>query len=139
VIRKLFFVTAICLWASAANGQPWYRDWKVWTVIGISLGSSIAATHNAHDCRLVNGIAPCDGGYGEFRAREILRFGGSAGIVGVGLWGRHQGFKEWAIPALGFAGYNASVAFRQSRIGCPAEEHFLYGTKFTCVANQPSW
>jgi hypothetical protein len=116
------------------QAQPWFKDWKSWAVIGASIGSSLAATHNAHDCRTKFGPAPCDGGYGEFKAREIARGVTSIGMTSISLWGRHQHFKEWSLPALGFAGYNASVAYRQTQKGCPAGEEYVYGTKFSCTA-----
>lgn len=102
--------------ALPCKARPWYRDWKAWAVIGASVGSSIAATSQAHHCRVHYGPAPCDGGYGEFKAREITRGITSLGMVSFSLWGRHQGFHEWAAPALGFAGYNTYVALQQSRV-----------------------
>jgi hypothetical protein len=127
--------------APACPARPWYKDWRVWVVTGVSLGASLAMTHTSHECRITFGPAPCDGGYGGYKAREIVRGVGSLGLVGIGLWGRHIGVKEWAVPALGFATYNGIAAYRQTIVGCPAGEHFLYGTKFTCVDNyvESSW
>jgi hypothetical protein len=115
--------------------KAWYKDIRVWTVIGISLGASAAATYEAHECRLRNGIAPCDGGYGEFKAREIVRAVSTVGEDAIALGMRHQDIaaKYWLPVALGFPAYNTYVAVHESLKGCPAGEEFLYGTKFTCV------
>jgi hypothetical protein len=130
----IVFLLLLCpTMLSAQPNKPWYKDKKVWFVIAHSVGSSIAATHEAHQCRLRFGPAPCDGGYGEFRAREWVRFGSSIGLTALSLWGRHQDIKVWAAPSTAFSSYNTSVAVRQARIGCPAGQHFLEGTKFTCV------
>lgn len=116
--------------------KVWYKDWKVWAVIATSKIASGLATKEAHDCRVRNGPGPCEGGYGPFKAREFVRLGASFGFDIIGIWGRHMGIKEWALFPVGFAAYNTSVAIRQSRISCPAGEHFLYGTKSTCVENE---
>jgi hypothetical protein len=135
LITLLLLVALVTLVALPVGAKPWYKDWKVWAVVGVSLGSSLALTHEAHECREQFSPAPCAGGYGEFKAREISRGVTSLGLVGIGLWGRHIGIKEWATPALGFATYNGIAAYRQTIVGCPSGEHFLYGTKFTCVDN----
>lgn len=98
-------------------------------------------THEAHTCRVQFGPAPCAGGYGEFGAREGLRFGTSALMSGLSWYGYKQGYKDWFLPAVGFATYNGISAYRQTLVGCPSGEHFLYGTKFTCVDNysENSW
>jgi hypothetical protein len=49
-------------------------DKKFLIVTAISVASSVAATYTINRCRQDHGIGPCtDGGYGPFRAREILR------------------------------------------------------------------
>jgi hypothetical protein len=104
------------------------------------MASSIAATYQAHKCRQRPnaGIAFCDGGYGEFAAREGVRNVGQAGLVAISLWGRHEGYPEWFAPSAGYAGYNISVAWRQSQIGCPAGEEPVYGSKYNCQPKD-SW
>jgi hypothetical protein len=125
--------------APAAKSKVWYKDWVTWAVIGFSLGASAAATHFSHECRVKYGVAPCDGGYGEYKAREIVRGVGTLGEDAVALGMRHAGFKfkEWAPVAFGLPAYNTSVAYRQTLKGCPAGEHYLAGTKYTCTSS--SW
>jgi hypothetical protein len=139
VIAALVIAIQISTGCGAAHRGAWYRDPKALAVGVAVMGSSAAFSLEAHECRKQFGISPCYGGYGEIRARDWLRAGTSAGMFGLSLWGRHQGFKEWALPALGFATYNGIDAYRQTIVGCPTGQHFLYGTKFTCVKNYDSW
>jgi hypothetical protein len=125
--------------AAAQEHKPWYKDWQAWLVAGASIASSVAMTHEAHACRERFGPAPCSGGYGEFKAREIVRGVTSIGMTAISLWGRHQGFKEWPVPALGFAAYNGIAAYRQTLVGCPPGEVFVYGTKFSCTESYGGW
>jgi hypothetical protein len=129
--------------APVKTHKAWYKDWKVILGLGISIGASGAATYEAHECRLRVGVAPCDGGYGEFKAREIVRFAGTVGEDAIALGMRHQGFafKYWAPVMFGFPAYNTSVAIRQPLISCPTGEKFLYGTKYTCIpdSTKPTW
>lgn len=138
-MRKIIGCFIVLFLAPTSPAKPWYKDWRALTVVGISLGSSVAATHEAHACRQRFGPAPCEGGYGEFAAREGLRFGMSAGMSALSLWGRHEGFKEWPVWAAGFGAYSTYVAVHQTTIGCPVGEHFLYGTKKTCVMDAEYW
>lgn len=141
LFRKLIasgLLLGLLIWPVSIEAKPWYKDVKVWVILGIGIGASAAATHWSHECRVKFGPAPCDGGYGEYRAREGARMVGTLGMDALALWGRHEGFKEWPIMALGYPAYNTYVAAHQSRIGCPTGEHFLYGTKDTCVDNY-SW
>lgn len=133
--RLLALLLAITIIAPAVSAEPWYKDKKVWGMIGGSIGSSLMATYEAHKCREKFGPAPCQGGYGEFKVREIARLTTSVGMDAISIWGRHQGFKEWPIWGVGFASYNTYVAVHESQIGCPAGQEFVYGTKFSC---QPS-
>jgi hypothetical protein len=121
--------------------KAWYKDAAVWVLLGITVATSLAATHEINNCRAQNGVAPCDGGYGEYKAREIVRMAGTVGEDAIALGMRHAGFgfKSWAPVMFGFPAYNTSVAVRQSQIACPSGEHFLYGTKFTCVDNYDEW
>jgi DNA-binding CsgD family transcriptional regulator len=130
--RILALSIALCLVSSSVDAKPWYKDWKVWLVVGVSLGSSAAATHWSHECREKFGPAPCQGGYGAFAGREGVRFGTSAVMSGLAIWGYREGYPEWWVPAVGFGGYNTYVAIGQTRVGCPAGQEFVYGTKFTC-------
>lgn len=131
-LRTVLVLIMVLATAQISEAKPWYKSWKAWTVMGVSLGSSAAATHYSHTCRQQFGPAPCQGGYGPFKAREGLRFGLSAGLTAISLELRHQDDKVWPLIPIGFAAYNTSVAFRQSKIGCPAGQEFVYGTKFTC-------
>lgn len=116
-MKKVGLVLVLVMFClPVSDARPWYRDWKVWTVVGMSIGASAAATHNAHECRLRTDVAFCSGGYGPFAAREGLRFGLAAGLATHAVWGRHQGFKEWPVFALGFAGFNTVVAVKQARV-----------------------
>lgn len=132
---KVLAAIALLLLASPIEAKPWYKDWKAWAVVTASLGSSAAATHWSHGCREKFGPAPCQGGYGAFAAREGVRFGTAAILTGHALWGRREGYRDWPVFALGFAAYNTSVAYRQTLVGCPAGQEFVYGTKFTCHAS----
>jgi hypothetical protein len=133
-MRTLLSAALLLVTIPEAQAKPWFKEWRVWTAVGISIGSSIAATHAAHECRLRFGPAPCDGGYGPFKAREGMRFVTAAGLSAVGVAGARMGFKETMAPSLAFAGYNLRVAVRQGSVGCPAGQEFVYGTKFTCHA-----
>lgn len=133
--RLLALMLAAAIMTPVVSAKPWYKDAKVWTVIGLSVGSSITATYEIHKCREKFGPAPCNGGYGEFKAREIARGATSVGLTAISLWGRHEGFKEWSIFSVGFSTYNTITAIRQARVGCPIGQEFVYGTRSTC---QPS-
>jgi hypothetical protein len=51
-------------------------DKKFLLQTALNVGISIAATRSLAACRRDHGIGPCtDGGYGEFKAREVLRQG----------------------------------------------------------------
>lgn len=137
---------ALCLAPGASAGpRTWkevLKDPRVWVVAGVSMASSIAATIEINHCRKRPnaGIAFCDGGYGEYKAREWVRNVGQAGMVAFSMYGRKQGYPEWFVPALAFAGYNISVAVRQSELGCKAGFEPVYGTKYNCQpSNYDEW
>ncbi len=138
-MRFLLLLVSFLLLAGTLSAEPpskpWYKDWKVWAVIGTSIASSAVATKEAHDCRMRPnaGISFCQGGYGEFKARESVRMGTSLLLDGIGIWGRHEGYKEWPSFALGFTGYNTYVAAQQAGIGCKAGTWPVWGTKYNCV------
>ena len=49
-------------------------DKKLIILTAVSIGVSIATSSTINRCRHDHGIGPCsDGGYGEFKAREVLR------------------------------------------------------------------
>jgi hypothetical protein len=112
VLVTLFIIVIV---PSLSSAKPWYRDWKSWAVLGAAAGSSISRAHNAHACRVRVGEAgPCDGEYTSSRATQGVQIGASVGMFALSLWGRHQGFKEWAAPSLGFSTYNGVIAYRQT-------------------------
>lgn len=127
--RYVAILVIAFLFPQIITAKPWYKDWKAWLVIGASIGSSAAVTHFGHECRRQFGPAPCAGGYGPFAARESVRMGVNVGLTGVGLGLRHDGDKAWPVIPLGAIAYNTVVAFRESRVGCPAGQEFVYGTK----------
>ena len=112
--------------------KPWYKDWKPIALLVADLGSSAAFSLEAHECRKRWGIAFCEGGYGEIRARDVVQAVGAFGTWGVGMWGRHQGIRGWWLPGAGLGTYYGIGAYRQTIVGCPADEVPVYGTKFTC-------
>ncbi len=83
MIRKLLAgIVAILIIASPANAQAvpavkhrtFDKKFLVWTAL--SVGASIAVTATLTRCRHDHGIGPCtDGGYGEYKTREVLRQG----------------------------------------------------------------
>ena len=131
---RLKVFACLLLFTSIAQASPWYRDKKVWAVIGSSIASSAVATKEAHDCRLRKdaGISFCNGGYGPFAAREVVRMAGALGTDALGLWGRHMGIKEWSALPLGYSGFNVYVAAQQAGIGCKAGTWPVWGTKYDC-------
>lgn len=135
-MRKLILAILLTLGLTAPmQAKPWYKDWKVLTVIGVSLAADAVATHEIHECRLREGVAFCDGGYGEFAAREVVRAVSTAGEDAIALGMRHDGqaFKYWAPVALGLPAYNTYVAYDETLKGCPTGYWPLWGTKFTCT------
>jgi hypothetical protein len=107
--------------AQAEPRKPWYRDWKSLLVVGAAVGSSIAATHEIHDCRLKGRIELCPGGgYGPFAARQGARAGMTFSLVGVSLGMRHRSWKEWAVPSLIATGINTAEAVHAAVTKIPA-------------------
>jgi hypothetical protein len=125
------FCILLCF-AASVDAQPWYKDKKVWLLIGASVASSAVATKEAHDCRERVGIGFCSGGYGPFAARETVNMIGTIGTDALGLWGRHMGIKEWFVLPVGYTVYNTYTAYDQTLKGCPAGQVPVYGTKYTC-------
>jgi hypothetical protein len=134
---RTLIVFLLC--ASTLSAQPWYKDHKVWAVIGSSIASSAVATKEAHDCRLREGISFCSGGYGPFAAREAVRMSATIGLDALGLWGRHLGIREWAALPLGNTAYNAYDAYDQTLKGCPVGQWPVYGTKYNCTGGGKSY
>jgi hypothetical protein len=118
--------------------KPWFKDWKPLTVLGYAVGSGVANIVETNGCRARVGISPCNGGYGALTARNALNLGTSVGFGFLSILGRHWGFKEWAAPSVMFSTYQTYEAVHQSTIGCPAGQHYLYGTKYNCVPNYSS-
>jgi hypothetical protein len=132
------------IFGSTNPERTWHQVWTdplVWADIAISIGSDWAATRQAHECRQRQnaGIAFCDGGYGEFKAREIERGVATLGFTTLSVTARKAGFSDWFMPSSLFNGYNITVAYRQSQIGCPAGELPVYGTKYNCQPEYATW
>jgi hypothetical protein len=141
LFRKLLVGTVLlALLAGSVQAKPFWKKKVFWVAVGVNLGASLVATKQIHDCRLREGIAFCDGGYGEFKAREITRGLGGIGLDFLGAWGQSQGVSDKVafIPAFVYAGYNAYVAYDQGLKGCPAGEWPVYGTKYTCTGPKES-
>jgi hypothetical protein len=133
--RTCVLVAVLLVVASPVDAKPWWKDWKCWLAAIVNEGAAVASIYSASACRHANGIGPCQGGYGEIRARNAVNLFGAAGTTAIGLWGRHIGVKEWfAVPA-GYTAWNTYEAVHQRLIACPSGEHFLYSTKKTCVDN----
>jgi len=100
--------------------KPGFRhrvfDKKFLLVTAVSVGVSIAATRSLTRCRADHGIGPCtDGGYGEFKAREVLRQGLTGFFIlpsyKVKSIEDNQGCKHkfwWVFPVVAI-GMNAGV------------------------------
>lgn len=78
--RAFVFLLVLIFLAStaAAQARPVVKhrvfDKKFLAVTALSVGLSVAASFTLARCRHDHGIGPCsDGGYGEFKAREVLR------------------------------------------------------------------
>lgn len=91
-------------------------------VYAAPIAASAIATHEANECRVRNGVAPCAGGYGGFAGREGLRMGVAVLFSGLSWYGHRAGFKEWSGPALGYAGFNTVVAVKESRVNVQREK-----------------
>ena len=110
-MRALTVLATLAILPAAVDAKPWYKDWKSLLVVGAAVGSSLAATHEIHDCRLKGRIELCPGGgYGPFQAREAARGAMTFSLVGVSLGMRHASFKEWVLPALVATGINTAEA-----------------------------
>lgn len=109
---------ALCflLLASTLDAKPWYRDWRNWAIIGGSIAASSYATNQIHNCRARNDLIHCpDGGYGEFRARELVRLSTSVSVAALSVYGRQHWTHGWRnelindAPATAWAGWNIAV------------------------------
>lgn len=94
-----------------------------YVLFGVSVGASLFATHEIHDCRLRNDLPHCpDGGYGEFRAREELRGGVSLTMASLSVYGREHWTNGWRdelindSPAILWAGYNVKVGWSDHQV-----------------------
>lgn len=116
------------------------NHWKPITAVIVPMASSASATYEAHECRERKnaGIAFCEGGYGEFAAREGVRAGVSFTMAMMSLYGLKHHYKEWALPFTGWSAFNIYTAIHESQIGCPVGTHPVYGTKYNCSPNY-SW
>jgi hypothetical protein len=127
-MKKLFAsIILLCMLAVPVQAKPWYKDLKVWAVIGAATGSTIALSKTTNDCRARLGPEPCFGQYGEPAAMRGVNIVGTAGMTLISLWGRHEHIKAWAAPALGMATFNGIEAFKQTHATCPAGENPVLG------------
>lgn len=126
-MKKLAFVLLLAIaFPAHVYSEPrhrWYKDWRNWALIGVSVAASGFATHEIHACRQRNDLIHCpDGGYGEFRAREELRLGTSLGMAALSVYGREHwkhGWKNALInnsPVIAISGYNLAVGLSDRRV-----------------------
>jgi len=92
-----------------------------YVLFGASALASGFATREIHNCRSRNDLIHCpDGGYGEFDAREGVRFSVSLTTASLSVYGRQhwsggftkQGWKTEVIndlPVILWSGYNLRV------------------------------
>jgi len=91
-------------------------------------GSSVAATHYIHTCRQQFGIGGhCpDGGYGEFKARESIRFGFSVGMGQLShYWRKSEDDRfhwDWLLPTAGATTWNTVTAIQAATHGGKVEK-----------------
>ncbi len=104
-------------------------DWKFWAVTAGTIGISVATTKSLVDCRHDHGIGPCvDGGYGEFRAREVLRNGLAVGINLITYQinriedDEDHKFKTWWLMPVGVTAWNAATMVRNKVHTYPPKE-----------------
>lgn len=115
----------LLLLPGAADAKPhhWFKDWKNWAIIGVTIGASAAATHEGHNCRLRLDVASCAGGYGPFAAREGVRFSMGAVAAGMTIYAREHrdtfGKETW-IPFAAYTTWATEVAVRQGTKSGPA-------------------
>ena len=116
--KILAAVLFILLAANVTEAKPahWYKDWRNWAALGLSVGSSAAASYAVSGCRSRADLVHCDNGYGSFRASQGLRGGLSFTLGTMSVVGHEKGFKEWLAPALGVTAYNTYTAIQQSRV-----------------------
>jgi hypothetical protein len=127
-MKKLISLVALfCLLSVPVQAKPWYKDWKVWLVIGAAAGSSIALSKTTHDCRARLEPGTCFGEYSEPAVIRGLNIAGTAGMTAISLWGRHEHIKEWAVPALGMATFNGIESYKQASATCPAGQNPVMG------------
>jgi hypothetical protein len=120
-ITAIALLLAVPLSAQAEPKKPWWKDWRSLVVVGAAVGSSLAATHEIHDCRLKGRIELCPGGgYGPFPAREAARGAMTFSLVGVSLGMRHASFKEWVLPSLVATGINTAEAAHAGLTNIPS-------------------
>ena len=124
-MRKILAATLISLmFVSTVDAKPhhWYRDWKNWAALGLSVGSSVAASRAVAGCRNRADFSKCDGHYGPYGAIQGVRTGFSITMGTLSVVGHEKGFKEWIIPALGATAYNTYTAVQQSRVPASKEK-----------------
>lgn len=114
----------LLLLPSVAEAKPhWWKHWQNWVAGGLVIGASAAATHEAHECRLRLDIASCAGGYGEFKARESVRFGMGAVAAGMTIYAREHHFgKETWVPTIAYTTWATEIAVRQGTMTGPPRD-----------------
>src|SRR5216684_1956808 len=93
------FIILFLLFAPSAEAFPWKKVAELTVNFGLTAGSSLLASKAIYDCRVKFGVgAGCpDGGYGELKAREGLRFSFSIGMGTLGhYWHKSEDDrKHW--------------------------------------------
>jgi hypothetical protein len=124
---RLLLVLLLCASSTMAEPRHWYTDKANLAVIGLSLASSLVASHEVHDCRQRAGIEHCDGGYGPFKAREVVRFGFAGSMAALSIAAHRHRLPEWAIFAAAPIGWNAYIARKNALVTSPCR-----GTTLKC-------
>lgn len=113
-MKRILVLAVALLLAIPAQAKPWYKDWKVWAVLGAAAGSQIALDKTVYDCRVRSDVGYCFGQYSEHKAIVGINIGGTVGMAAISLLGRHKGFKEWAAPSLAFTVFNSAQSYHQT-------------------------
>ena len=85
--------------------------------------SSGLASRASYDCRARNGPAPCAMHYGSLRELAISNAALTGVAIGLSVWGRKRGLKEWFVPALAVTGANVGFATNQWRKRAKTDSH----------------
>lgn len=108
--------------------KPAVADLKFWLLTGANIGLSVARTKSLVRCRADHGIGPCtDGGYGEFKAREIIQQGATAGSIILSYFHKRAEDRDGSSPKFWWIWQGGSIALNTGVIVTNASKH--YGPK----------